>query len=1132
MEARIESTLTPIAQKIAEKRYFQKDDNGNCTEDWNDLALRVVNHVCRDEDDKYRKKIFKLIRDTKFLPNSPCLVNSGKPGPNGLLACHVSPPPQDSWDDMCRNVKTFGDIARRGGGNGMCLSAIRPEGDPVFGSTHAKACGPIQHMRVISETMSSITQAGFRGMANLASLHVSHPDIENFIICKQRDKALKSLLKEDIFQHYDQLKNRTDEQINIVLDKYLSNFNISVLVTDDFMESVVNDSDWDLVFGERIYRTIKAKELFHLIAKSAWQNGDPGLLFYNAINNGPYKFSKQEITATNPCGEEPLPATHDGKLLRGGSCNLGSIDISKFFDRDRAVDWQSLKKAIHVCVQFLDNVINVNVFPDDNFYIWAEENRPVGLGIMGWADLLLKLRIAYGSKRSLELAQEVAKFFEDEAHRISVKLAKERGTPKACQYDGLEHRRNVTLTSIAPTGSISLLAGCSSSIEPIFSPVVHRYDNTGHSQFQHSDATKNYFRCAVDVDNKDREVTAAEHIDMQSAFQKFGSSGISKTINMPQNATVSDVESAYLRAWKSGCFPKNTIVYTPDGVKNIDELQAGDHVFSDDGKPSVVEKVFHLNSEHRRFVKIQPFGILPFSCTINHPILTFKPSTDGYKLKYKYKGWEEHGKIQYIEASDISKEDYVLIPKLRYSSSNIKKIKISDYLDTPFIIQNDLIFPARPLPWKAEVITKCPKSKGIPNEIKVNDYLCEFLGWFIAEGHFARNSCIRLNFNILEEPIVKNLQKIVKLCFGLNSHTYITKGNGGVSLRLEFYSTIVSLLLKSLCGMKSRNKHLPDFFTKISQRKLTKLIDAYYKGDAGVTVSRQLAYELSLANILLKRTPISRVNSKKEYNICYKNGKSQKGCCGAKTVRFNNTSYLIYKINKLNYYESDEPVYNISIKETDSYLVNGVAAHNCKGITIYRDGSKTTQVLNTSQKAQLGTNNASRRPKTVPADIFKTTADGFDWHVIVGKVHDNPYEIFAINGRVGLPKTGQVVKRKKRHYALLDDEGNILIDNLAEEEQKIHHRISLETRRFSLELRHSIHPKYIVHQIDKSHEVITSFSKAVGRIMKNKYVDAADILSIESVCPQCSMIGKTTELINESGCVRCPDVECGYSKCG
>ena len=737
-----------VSEEVKLRRYYRKDEKGNPTEDWEGLSHRVTNYVCKKETQDFKDKVFKLLNTTQFLPNSPCLVNAGT-SIGGLLACFVTKSPGDTWIDIIENVMRFGHIARRGGGCGVDFSLIRPEGDPVFGSTHAKACGPIEAMRMVSEAMSSITQAGFRGMANMGTLRVDHPDILKFIVCKQHERALKTLLKEDIFGHYEQLKDNAHTHLNIVLDKFISNFNISVVAKNEFMKKVENDEEVVLHFDNKTYKTIKARTIFNAIIDNAWRNGDPGMLFYDAMNGGPYKHSGQELTATNPCGEQMLP--------QFGSCNLGSIDVSKFYnEKKKTISWAKLKDAIHTAVQFLDNVIDINKFPTDEFAKWAKENRPVGLGIMGWADLLLKMRIAYGSPKSLKLADQLGSFFAKEAHKKSVQLGKARGTPKACRYDELDYRRNVTTISIAPTGSISLLAACSSSIEPVFSPVIYRYDNTGSYQIPHPDSNTNYFRCALDSEEENREVTWQQHVDMQGAFQKHCDSGISKTINMPKSATKEDVSQAYIRAWKKGC----------------------------------------------------------------------------------------------------------------------------------------------------------------------------------------------------------------------------------------------------------------------------------------------------------------------------------------------------------------------------------------KGITIYRDGCKTTQVLNTQKKSnlQLGRAECVTRPKKVPADIIKTTADGIHWHVIVGKVDDTPYELFAVNGKVDLPLDGYVIKKKKRHYALVSSDEEVLIENIAEEEKEIDPKICHETRRVSLELRHGIHPKFICEQVEKANTTVTSFEKAISRVFKRKYIPQELGFSSSIACPNCAEKGESNSMISEAGCLKCQ--VCGYSKCG
>lgn len=1063
-------TLNEIGEKVAQSRYYQKDENGKIIENWDDLVNRVVKHVCVNESEDFKNKLINLIGKTEFLPNSPCLVNAGrKTNKAGLMACYVSKAPEDSWDSMVATIKNFGDVARAGGGCGLFLGNIRPEGSKVFGSTHAKACGPIEHMRMISEVMSSITQSGFRGMAMISTLNVSHPDIIKFIKCKQKERALKTYLREDIFNQYPQIIDNLDSQLKVILDKFLYNFNISVLISDKFMDAVEKDLDWNLEFNGKVYSIIKAKEIFDLICENAWKNGDPGILFEDTINkNSPYRFSGQKINCSNPCqpgwaviltpnglstidklnigdkvwscegwtnitnkqstgikevkeyrttsgkfigtsshrvvsggskievekaksidylcGEyktnfninpqdvmdglvlgdgtlhkasnnlvllcignkdkdyfnseisylikkhrpgikeccyeitttivhEELDKTYKRKIpdrfkfgnystvcgfLRGiysangsinnvgrvtlktsskeilddvqmmlssigilsyftsnkpnivkfsngeyeckksydlnittdidkfaknigfiqkykiellnkfvenkrkgsckikgniisinriseeevysitvnnqsrtywtsgcnvsncgeqtlpssnSNCNLGSIDVSKFFDSKKEdVDWSRLKEAIELSFRFLDDVIDVHDYPTPSFKEWAMDNRPVGLGVMGFADLLLKLKIRYGSKESVDFAEKLMEFFAKTTHEKSKKLAKERGTSKCCNYKELENRRNITTTSIAPTGTISLLAGCSSSIEPIFSAVTYRHDNTGSYEMKHPEADKKWFACVLDNDGGPKEVTWKEHVMMQAAFQKFVDASISKTINLPSSATIEDIQKIYLFAHKM----------------------------------------------------------------------------------------------------------------------------------------------------------------------------------------------------------------------------------------------------------------------------------------------------------------------------------------------------------------------------------------NCKGLTVYRNNSKTTQILNLTNRTFLRKTEIHERPKELSCDIFKIKADGVDWHIIIGIENNSPYELFAINGNEELPQKGKIIKQKRRHYSLLDEKNNIILENIAEQENKIDPKVGLETRRFSLELRHGIPPKSIIEQIDKSNETITSFSKAAARIFK-KYYFGEDVIE-GSLCPECLKQNKEVKLIYTSSCVTCPT--CYFSKCG
>jgi ribonucleoside-diphosphate reductase alpha chain len=526
--------LDEVGQQVLEKRYLHRELGET---NWSDVVDRVVNHVLEDKPiagfDSIREKIRTLILETRFVPNSPTLVNAGT-AINGLSACYVVPF-EDSIEGIAKTKYDYMKICQKGGGCGTTLSHIRPEGMRVGGSTHSHAAGPIKFFNTICEDMQAMTQAGFREMAMMGTMDIIHPDIEKFITAKQQEGVMH-------------------------------NTNISVVVDDNFMELAQEGGEWTTVFsihdglGDNTFmRTFDASDLLYRIAENAWANGEPGLIFHNQVKRSPYTETGQQIFATNPCGEQPLPPY--------GTCNLGSIDVSKFVGSYGAFDWYGLDDCIALAVVFLDSVIDKADWPIPEIEQWVKLNRPIGLGVMGFADALLKMEIAYGSEESLEFANHLGQCFYETAMHTSEKLGEVRGVPGACQY--LEKpRRNVTVLSIAPTGSIALLAGCSHSIEPIYAPTTLREDKTGSYVITHPQAEHEYFRSAVGTDPSSI-VSWKQHIDMQAVWQGWVDSGVSKTINMPNTATVDDVRSALIYAWESGC--KGVTVYR-DGSRETQVL--------------------------------------------------------------------------------------------------------------------------------------------------------------------------------------------------------------------------------------------------------------------------------------------------------------------------------------------------------------------------------------------------------------------------------------------------------------------------------------------------------------------------------------------------------------------------------
>lgn len=523
-------SISKVAQNILQKRYYSPGEKS-----WEDIANRVIEWVIPDAPQDRKEITRQMIINTYFIPNSPCLVNSGKPD-GGLSACFVV----DFLDDIREIYKTKLDIAliaRKGGGCGFSLSKIRPEGSFVHGSSHGYAGGGIKFADTISHDMEAMTQSGFRSMALMMTESVYHPDIIKFINAKTEEGRIE-------------------------------NANISVTVDDAFMRAVIADEKYWTRFKftnpdgsttVRKYNEYRARDIFEMIVEGMWKNGEPGILFYNRINDSPYKYAGEELIATNPCSEQPLSSN--------GSCNLGSIDISKFLDKDSNFEWDKFEIATRYGMRFLDAVIDKGEFPTEDIKIWAQEHRAVGLGIMGYADLLLMKEIAYGSREAIDLLEKILEFMEEISIDESVKMGNEFGIPVKCKLLP-NPRRNITTNTVAPTGTISLIAGCSSGIEPIFSEITVRNDKTGTYTFENDLASKDYFRCAVSS-NGTKEVTWEEHIDTLAGAQRHIQSGVSKTINFPNNAKRDSIANAVIRAWQNGC--KGIAVYR-NGSRKVEVL--------------------------------------------------------------------------------------------------------------------------------------------------------------------------------------------------------------------------------------------------------------------------------------------------------------------------------------------------------------------------------------------------------------------------------------------------------------------------------------------------------------------------------------------------------------------------------
>lgn len=570
--------LSRNAETVLAKRYYRKDENGAPVEDARALFWRVATAVAAVEDESRSPwnraalavAFYDLMASRRFLPNSPTLMNAGS-DLGQLSACFVLPV-GDSIEEIFDAVKFAAMIHKSGGGTGFSFSRLRPK-DARVGSTGGVASGPVSFLRIFNTATEQIKQGGARRGANMGVLRVDHPDILEFIRAKEQEGEF-------------------------------NNFNLSVGITEAFMQAVEDDADYPLIAPNTGLEQgrLRAREVFDLLAEKAWLSGDPGIVFLDRINRDNPTPAQGEIESTNPCGEQPL--------LPYEACNLGSINLAAFFtedapDRgDAGIDWDALGETVRLAVRFLDNVIDASRFPLDRIAAQVRRNRKIGLGVMGWADLLFQLRIPYDSAEAVALAERVMDFIRTAGREASTRLAQERGPFPAWAesiYPGLGvgPLRNATVTTIAPTGTLSILAGCSSGIEPLFALSFARNVMDGerlievnpHFERALAEAGLHSAELAEKVSRQGsvralEEVPAALrrifvtaldiapewHLRMQAAFQRHTDNAVSKTVNLPHSATVEDIRSIYRMACAEGC--KGVTVYR-DGCKATQVLTTG-----------------------------------------------------------------------------------------------------------------------------------------------------------------------------------------------------------------------------------------------------------------------------------------------------------------------------------------------------------------------------------------------------------------------------------------------------------------------------------------------------------------------------------------------------------------------------
>ncbi len=1105
-----------IRARVFYEKYALRDEKGNMIEKlpsemWSRIANELANVETEDAKKReWREKFLWLLEDFRFVPGGRIMFGAGAKKRATLLNCYVLPVKEDTLESIFDWCKEAARTYSLGGGVGTDISILRPRGARVNNAAIFSS-GAVSFMEIMSETTHTIGQNGRRG-ALMITINVDHPDVMEFISVKQNLKKVRYA-------------------------------NISIKLTDEFMKAVEKDADFTLKFNSKptgkIEKKVKAREVWNSLIKSARNWAEPGLIFWDTVKKySPSEYNGMEVLTTNPCSEQPLQPY--------GACDLGSLNLSAFvmdpFTDNARLDWASLEKAARYAMRFLDNVLDYN---SDKHPLKAQaeavgKSRRTGLGVTGLGDMLAKLKIKYDSEEAIRFIDKLFETIKNSAYDESAEIAKEKGSfplfdkkkhlsmpfikalnedlQKKIAANGL---RNVALLTVPPVGSGSVLAGTSSGIEPIFAfSYTRRSESLSKEYFKvYHPLVLEYMKVAsLNDDAKLPDFFVPAHmikpefrVRLQGTVQKHIDSAISSTVNLPENTGVEQVGDIYMKAWKAGCFMKGNDIYTANGLKDISEVNIDDKVLSHDGLYHKVTEVYHLPAETRRFIKLDIQGNEDLISTSEHPILVLRPTA----VHWEKKAWEEqkHEPI-WIKISEAMPGDHVVLPKFKLGGQRIKEIAIAEYVNGA-IIRDGMVYPKRSLPWKRSKEVIAAKSHGIKNIIPVDKDFVWFIGWFVAEGHYSAGSYVRMTLDTKETIIADRLEKIVLEKFGIecDKREIITSG-GGSSLRIQWGSKMLSEFLQASVGRGSYNKHFPGWFTQISPELLETMINAWIAGDGGVTVSKRLSREAFMIQAVLKQTYALTASRK---NGLYSLRQASQNYMG-KTWK----NYMCYRIRSIADFYYNAPVYNFAVEDTDSYVVNGIVVHNCKGITVYREGSRegvliTDEEVAKKETAATNSNAEWKRIQVMTGKTIHLKMQQGSLYVTInvdegGKIR----EVFVNMGHSGSQEKSytEAIGRLISRYVQLNGDVKSVIASL--KGIKANDSISWDR---------GIKIYSIPDAIAKALEIAIGEVSFKATPLSEQGSTGGTKAVKPSFCPEC----KEPMLVYENGCDACKN--CGYTKC-